>query len=252
MSLDSLYKKLNKFNDEIISLKNVASRKEEKKELKNKVLSNAENLYNKLYYIYKDKYNKEINSLDTKNKEKLDYKKLRLSDYQYLSEEEQEEKQKPTKDDAIALNKRIIDEEIDLNEELFNKYFKIRRPSDMLMYLNKTNDKEKNNELGSLINSGLKEEFKKMSEEEIEIGDPELIVEVVEKILKFNEQNQQGQGIKVLTPNQKLNRLPISLAQWQAGNNSEKLKNEMRQLLHSLYHSKNMTKQVYSNLIKHI
>ena len=66
---------------EIISIKNVASWKEEKKELKNKVLSNAENLYNKLYYIYKDKYNKEINSLDTKNKEKLNHKKLRLSDY---------------------------------------------------------------------------------------------------------------------------------------------------------------------------
>ena len=114
MSLDSLHKKLNKFNDEIISLKNVASQKEEKKELKNKVLSNAENLYNKLYCIYKDKYNKEINTLDTKNKEKLDYKKLRLSDYQYLSEEEQE-KQKPTKDDAIALNKQIIDEETDIN-----------------------------------------------------------------------------------------------------------------------------------------
>ena len=152
LSLDSLYKKLNKFNDEIIGLKNVASRKEEKKELKNKVLSNAENLYNKLYYIYKDKYNKEINSLDTKNKEKLDYKKLRLSDYQYLSEEEQEEKQKPTKDDLIALNKRIIDEEIDLNEELFKKHFKLQRPSDMLMYLDKKNDKEKNNELVSLIN----------------------------------------------------------------------------------------------------
>ena len=64
-----------------ISLKNVASRKKEKKELKNKVLSNAENLYNKLFYIYKDKYNQEINTLDIKNKEKIDYKKLRLSDY---------------------------------------------------------------------------------------------------------------------------------------------------------------------------
>ena len=53
--------------------------KKKKKELKNKVLSNAENLYNELYYIYKDKYNKEINSLDTKNKEKLGYKKLRVS-----------------------------------------------------------------------------------------------------------------------------------------------------------------------------
>ena len=89
LSLDSMYKKLNKFNDEIISLKNVASRKEEKKELKNKVLSNAGDLYKNLYYAYKDKYNKEINSLDTKNREKLHYKKLRLSDYSF--EEEQEE-----------------------------------------------------------------------------------------------------------------------------------------------------------------
>ena len=56
----------------------------EKKKKKNKVLFNAENLYNKLHYICKDKYNKEINILDTKNKEKLDYKKLELSDYQYL------------------------------------------------------------------------------------------------------------------------------------------------------------------------
>ena len=65
----------------------------------------------------------------------------------------------------IALNKQIIDEEIDLNEELFNKYFIIQRPSDMLMYLNKTNDKDKNNELVNVINSGLKE-IKKMSGKE--------------------------------------------------------------------------------------
>ena len=49
-----------------------------------------------------------------------------------------------------------------------------------------------------------------------------------------------------------LSRLPISLAQLQAGNNSKKLKNEIRQLLYSLYRSKNMTKQVYNNLIKPI
>ena len=49
-----------------------------------------------------------------------------------------------------------------------------------------------------------------------------------------------------------LSRLPISLAQLEAGNNSNKLKNEIRQLLHSLYRSKNMIKQVYNNLIKHI
>ena len=153
------------------------------------------------------------------------------------------------------MNKRIIDEEIDLNEELFNKYFKIQRPSDMLKYLNKTNDKEKNNELVNVINSGLedlKEETEKMSKEEKEIEDPESIVKTVEEILKFNEQNQQRQGIKKLIPNQMPSRLPISLAQLEAGNNSNKLKNEIRQLLYSLHRSKNMTKQVYNNLIKHI
>ena len=126
----------------------------------------------------------------------------------------------------------------------------------MFMLLNKTNDKEKNNELVKVIISGLKdlkEKIKKMSEAEIESEDPESIVNIVEKILKFNKQNQQkGQGIKILTPNQMLNRLPIALAQLQAGNNSNKLKNEIRQLLYSLYRSKNMTKQVYNNLIKHI
>ena len=51
-----------------------------------------------------------------------------------------------------------------------------------------------------------------MSEVERENEDPELIVKIVEKILKFNKQNQQkGQGIKILTPNQMLNRLPIAL-----------------------------------------
>ena len=125
----------------------------------------------------------------------------------------------------------------------------------MLKYLYQTNDKEKKHKLVNVINSGLKdlnEEIKKMSEKEKEIEDPELIVEIVEEILKFNEQNQQGQGIKILTPNQMLSRLPISLAQLEAGNNSNKLKNEIRQLLYSLYRSKNMTKEVYNNLIKHI
>ena len=197
---------------------------------------------------------KKIDKLSAKDKKKLDYKKLRLSDYLYSSgeEEEEEEEQKPTKDDYKTLIKQIIDEETNINKELFKKYFSFQKPSDMIMLLNKTNDTEKN-KLVSLINSGLKdlkEEIKKMSKGEIENEDPELIVEVVEKILKFNEQNQQkGQGIKILTPSQMLNRLPIALVQLQAGNNSNNLKNEIRQLLYSLYHSKNMTKQIYKSLV---
>ena len=59
----------------------------------------------------------------------------------------------------------------------------------------------------------------------------------------------EGQGSKILTPSQMLSTLPISLAQLKAGNNSEKLKNEIRQLLYSLYRSKKLTKQLYKSLI---
>ena len=59
----------------------------------------------------------------------------------------------------------------------------------------------------------------------------------------------EGKGLKLLTPNQMLSRLPITLAQLKAGNNSEKLKNEIRQLLYSLYRSKKLTKQLYKSLI---
>ena len=50
----------------------------------------------------------------------------------------------------------------------------------------------------------------------------------------------EGKGLKILAPNQMLSRLPITLAQLKVGNNSEKLKNEIRQLLYSLYRSKNL------------
>ena len=61
--------------------------------------------------------------------------------------------------------------------------------------------------------------------------------------------NQQGQGIKILTPDQMFSRLPITLAQLKAGNNSQKLKNKIRQLLYSLHGSKKLRKQLYSSLV---
>ena len=61
-----------------------------------------------------------------------------------------------------------------------------------------------------------------------------------------------GSGLKILTNKQMLNHLPILLAQIQAGNNSNKLKNEARQILYSLYRSKVLTKTVYNNLIRAI
>ena len=63
------------------------------------------------------------------------------------------------------------------------------------------------------------------------------------------KRNQPRKGLKILTPDQVLSRLPTSLAQLKAGNNSQKLKNEIRQLLYSLYRSKKLTKQLYKSLV---
>ena len=60
----------------------------------------------------------------------------------------------------------------------------------------------------------------------------------------------QGTGLKILTPKQMLQRLPVALAQVKAGNHSESLLNEIRQILYSLYQSKQITKKVYNNIIR--
>ena len=88
-----------------------------------------------------------------------------------------------------------------------------------------------------------------MDENEIEIEKPSEILDIVEKILEFNNQDQEGQGLKILTPDQMLSRLLISLAHLKAGNNSQKLKNEIRQLLYLLYRSKKLSKTIYNGFI---
>ena len=115
--------------------------------------------------------------------------------------------------------------------------------------------KKKNNKLVNVIKSGLsdlKDKIKEMSKEEIKNQKSNNISRIISEILDFNEEikKQQGSGLKIVTPDQMLSRLPISLAQLKAGNNSEKLKNEIRQLLlYSLYISKKLTKQLYKSLI---
>ena len=97
-----------------------------------------------MYYIYKNKYNKKINSLDTENRTKLDYKKLRLTDdYEYLPEKEKEKTQEKRITNANEFNESIIKKETDVNEELFKRYFNFQRPSDIFNFLNKINDKKK-------------------------------------------------------------------------------------------------------------
>ena len=112
----------------------------------------------------------------------------------------------------------------------------------MLKYLHTLKTIDDYNQATSLIQESFRD-FKDVVEA-ISEGDEKdngiNILNIVDKIfeLALKEQKQKGQELKILTPNQMLCRLPISLAQLKAGNNSAKHKNEIRQILYSLYRSK--------------
>ena len=113
--------------------------------------------------------------MSAKNKKLLNYKQLRLSDYTYLSEEEEKEEEKQNKE-TIAVNKcdgSIIKKGMDIkNMELFNKHFNYQTPSALLKDLYETNDKEKNSLLVRANNIGLKgltEEIEKVFKAERKI-----------------------------------------------------------------------------------
>ena len=138
----------------------------------------------------------------------------------------------------------ISREETGINSELFQNHFNFQRPSEILKV-----DKKKNSNLINKIKSilsDLEKEIKEMGDDEKRVEETDRIVNVVEKILR---ENQQGQGLKILMLDQMLRRLSITLAQLKAGNNSGKPKNEMRQLLFSLYRSEKLAKTIYNNLI---
>ena len=121
---------------------------------------------------------------------------------------------------------------LDINNELFKAYFTgYQSPSDMYKKLSKTKDavnefrgysiKKVLSNLKRIIEHTSKDDAAKIEEEE-------KIIDIVERVLELTNKTQSGQGIKILTPSQMLSRLRISLAQLNAGNNSEKLKNEIR------------------------
>ena len=169
-------------------------------------------------------------------------------------EESEENKLEKIKDDYKNFFKYIEDELKSISYKLFKKHFHFVSPTAFTKQLYETKNKNKNNELVNVIKSGLidlNDEIETMSKEEIENEKPDKILKIVKEILNFNNkiQKQQGSGLKILTPNEMLSRLRITLAQLKAGNNSEKLKNEIRQLLYSLYRSKKLTKQLYKSLV---
>ena len=95
-----------------------------------------------------------------------------------------------------------------------------------------------------------KEKSDKEKQESDEQPDTTDMLELQTKESAAERRNKSGKGLKILIPDQMLSRLPITLAQLKAGNNSQKLINEIRQLLYSLYHSKKLTKTIYNNLIR--
>ena len=140
-----------------------------------------------------------------------------------------------------------------MNYELFKKYFtNYLSPSDMYKKLRETEGDRNEDQVYSIkeVLNRIKEAIKNVpGDRKYMTEENEKIINIVECILYFDQLEQQGQGLKILTPNQMLSRLPYFLPQLKAGNNSEKLKNEIGQLLYSLYRSKKLTKQLYESLI---
>ena len=241
MTIDDAEMKQDEFNSILDALNNYSPKAQKYIEAKNSLLNNAKNFYEgreKIIKGFKDR----IFSLKSDDK----------------FEEQQTSKKFNEKKPLITkLRRQELDEierkEQNINNDLFKKYFTIyQSPSNMYNVLNKVKNIKEKDARVNLIKNGLiqlKDKIKKMSKDEIKIEKPYEIVDIVEEILEFNEQKQEGQGLKILTLNQMLSGLPISLAQLKAGNNSEKLRNEMRQLLYSLYRSKKLTKQIYKSLI---
>ena len=124
----------------------------------------------------------------------------------------------------------------------------------MYKNLNATTDIEENKIKVNKIKSNLADLVMKIKNNPTnntkKIRNRNTMVEIVELILKFNQLEQEGSSLKTKqTPKQMLSRLLISLAQLKAGNNSEKIKNEIRQGLCSLYRSKKLIKNIYKSLV---
>ena len=139
---------------------------------------------------------------------------------------------------------------------MFKQHFiNYQKPSDIYKKLRETKGKinEDQADLIKEILDKIKKKFIKNVLKDkkfiVKIEENKKIINMVEHILYFNQLDQQGSGLKILTADWILSRLQITLAQLKAGHNYDKLKNEVRELLHSLYRSKKLTKQLCKSLI---
>ena len=134
-----------------------------------------------------------------------------------------------------------------INNDVTNRYRKDKNSTELLSiqdFLDDINNEYIENK------DDARERFKNLKND-VKSDELKDIVKELEHAI-FGNEELSGSGLKILTDKQMLNRLPILLAQIQAGNNSNKLKIEARQILYSLYRSKLLTETVYNNLIKAI
>ena len=185
--------------------------------------------------IFKDIYNKRLGKIEELNN-KIDYNNLN-----YVVAGTGDKYSFDDLDDTLTFLKNIKKGEISMKKAIeqqhnFNKYLNLIR-------IGKKNDNQKR----TLANINV---FYNARENAIKF-----IQNYGGMILEAREQaliEQYGKGLKILTPNQMFKRLPIALAQVKAGNNSESLLNETRQIVYSLYRSKEITKKVYNKIINAI
>ena len=185
--------------------------------------------------IFKDIYNKRLDKIEEMNNE-IDYDDL---DYVVLSSD-MEYKFSVEKDPISLLN--AIKKGVMSVEEAKN------RQKDYLKYLNIIRKGNKNPRQKRTL-SNIENYFNARNSAIKFIEDYGSMILEAKRLAK---EDQEGEGLKILTPNQMLKRLPIALAQIKAGNNSESLLNEIRQIVYSLYRSKEITKKVYNNIINSI
>ena len=152
-----------------------------------------------------------------------------------------------------------------IDHKIIKHYFGFNCLNEIYKFLNEyAVDKGSNVTTIDQALTNLKTHIKKLSKEGNQTAQLKLLANSVNKILNdaideaFNKiyndaiNKQQGQGLKILTPQQMITRLPILLAQLKTGNNSHKLKYKIRQIVYSLYRSKHLSNTIYNSLMNTI
>ena len=230
----------------IIKLKNKKSTIIQKKNF-NKLLNE--------YNIFYDDFtkNKDANNFEDYNPNKFN-RSRRYDNRSFESTEEQPRTSTPNEEEVESPDQGILRELGEAAEAHEFLLYDEGNGTERLSYIDinnyvrgavEENDLEIRNRDIIVMERALKDVLKMKN-------DNKRLVLLFKHVINLIRRSSAGRGLKILTPQQMLTRLPILLAQIQAGNNSQKLKNEARQLLYSPYKSKMITKTVYNTLIRRI